>query len=239
MAGASHSALQMTYGSNYVVSFGTLQTDDVSRSTYTFTIPVGAANATKRCFYIAHWSEGGFHRAISASSVDGVASEGTDNSQEGHSGGLTGFGTSISSVAIPTSSGDVTLSITLSGNASGMSIFPIIVYNLENDAPSDTDFDEAAGTATDLSGSINMPEGGLVFLAYTGSTNTNATAVGLTGLTEVYDQTGPTDPGDGLPVRIAFGYALRQTADATFSLVVDLASNVGDAGNAYVAQTWV
>src|SRR5690349_20118800 len=103
-------ALFVTEGESVTID-ATPELQDGSASSYTFSIDAGAARSSRRIFLAIHWSDGGTHRTLSSSTINGVTA---NRFQEGHSGGATGFGCAIASALVPTGSGNVDVGLTFS-----------------------------------------------------------------------------------------------------------------------------
>lgn len=236
MSGSSHVALMMTYASGLALTLGPLQEDGSNSEGYNFNIAVGEADETKRVFIIIHWVESSSHVTFTQnnSDLDGETLELTE--QAGHSGGSTGFGIAITSVALPTSSGTVSLHVDFSGTVGGCAVYPIVVTGLNTSTFFDETSAENSVTAGDLGSTIDVPVGGFVIMGYTGSTNTGTTSVSFNGVTEQYDQ--GFDTGFTGTIRVAAGIQSAMQGETGRLIQVDLAGTVPDAGNAFVAQSW-
>jgi hypothetical protein len=230
MSGAAASGLQAT-----VVTIGSKQeTGSTLAADFNYTIDIASTNSSKRVFLVIHWTEGGTHRNIDDVDIDSVNATIGDGIQEGHSGGLTGFGVAIMHVPLPTQSGSVTAHVSFDGNVIGCAITPIVVTGLTETTAFDEAFDENSGTSTNLSANIAIPasddDDSIVIAAYTGSTGISDAAVSWSGVTEQYD-TGTLD------VRTSMGVAEALAQDAARAILLTM-SGEPDSGNAIVVQSW-
>lgn len=188
---------------------------------------IGDAAADRRVFLAVHWVEGSTHRTISSATIGGVSA--TIHIQEGHSGGVTGFGVAIISAIVPTGT-TATVVVNFSGNKTDTTIGGIRVTGLSNSSPHATAVDENEGTASSLAVSINVPEDGLLIGAYSSSTNATLRAVTWGGVTEEYDQS-----SGGIRVSMGWDYELSEETGRSVSASI---SSIGDSGNALVVVSW-
>jgi hypothetical protein len=147
------------------------------------TVDLGPASAKKVLLGI-HWTGGGTNRTLSSVTVDGDAT--TIIEQDSHTGGSTSVG--AAAVIISTAKDDVDVVCTFSGGlGAGITVALSVRYST-NIGTSEYAKTEVQGlNDTSVSGTIDIPPGGLLWLVATGSTNTDSYGMAFTGATEDYD----------------------------------------------------
>jgi hypothetical protein len=233
MSGASHAALLMTYGAH--IDIGTIyveaqQQSVVNASSYNFTIDGHDAQSNRRIFVPVHYIEGSAHETISSVTINGQAAT---VRQIGHNGGSTGLGVAIASAVVASTSGNMTVTVNLSGTVTTCIIGAVVTYGF---AASVHDFatDENAGSGTTLSVGVDVLEGGFVMAAYTGSTNMDDEDVVWSGVSEIYDfDTG--DSGDMGRASLGFSSGMSAQTNRTIQAIVDFTI---DSGNDMVVESW-
>lgn len=210
---------------------GTPQSDNTNLTTYTFTIDIGAAAATRRVFVGFHWIEGSAHRTFVDGSINSVGQD--TNSSSGHNGGVTGLGAGLMSALVPTGSGNVTVEIEMSGVCDSMAINHVVAYGMPDDTVRHaSDSDRTQGTASDLDCDVDTLAGGFVIGVYTGSTGIAGESVTWTGATEIYDAVAGNGRGS---------MAVLGNLNAAVGYDVDVDMDGGpqaDAGNDMVVESW-
>lgn len=189
----------------------------------------GDADASRRIFYSFHWLySGGTHRSISSATINGVTAA---IRQGGHSGGVSGFGAALLSALVPTTSGSMSASITMSGTISSSRGAPIITYGLSGSTPHDSGSDTSSSISTTVSDNVDVPANGLVIAVYSGSQNAT-NQVTWTGATQIYDQLIQSTGRASLAVSSGL-------SEETGRLIRAAKSNESDSGNHMVIETWV
>lgn len=223
MSGVSHSALMLSYGSAFEVSY-------LQRATSLTGFAIGDAASSRRILMLVHWREDEDHESLSSATIGGVSA--TIHMQGGHSGGSTGFGVAFISAVVPTGT-TATIVLNFSGTVSVESISGWRLVNASNSSPSDTASDSTAVEASTVSGNLDIPEGGAVFAGYSSSTGAMSNAVSWTGATEEYD----TGTGGG-GIRVSAAWSSGMSAESN-RLVRAAISSEGDAGNQLLVLSWV
>jgi hypothetical protein len=200
---------------------------DGGPNTATFnTVSFGAAAQGRRLFFTVHWQEGGTHRTLSSMTAGGTSV--TIHSQGGHSGGLTGFGVALCSVAKDAStSGAVVCSFSSTLGFTSCHVTCLRTVGLTNSSPHDTASDSSSATSTSLSTTIDVPANGLTIAAFTGSTFADKTG-SWSGVTEEFD-----DGGSGSS--LAWDYDMAVQTGRTISFTV---STEADSGNHMLVLSW-
>lgn len=187
-------------------------------------VTFGAAAASRRMVAVIHWREGGTHETLTGATIGGVGA--TVHIQTGHSGGVTGFGVAIISAVVPTGTSGA-VNCTFSGTVSNVSCGVYRLTSLDSGTPTDTAFEQSAGTTTSLSQTITVAAEGIVIAGFTGSTNATS-SVGWGGVTEQYDD------HDG--VHRSSGFASELSAQNRV-----ISANVtpqANSGNGMVVASW-
>lgn len=197
----------------------------------TFSYDVGDAHPDTRLFIIVHWAEnGGTHRTLSTVTVDGNNAPIIE--QNGHTGGVTGFGVAIASLMFA-EGGTQDVVCNWSGDISNSGIAVIRAVGLVNSSATDTEEDFTSTTSGSLSVALDIPAHGLTIAAFTSSTNAADNAVTWGGVTEEYDIV-----LDGLSqVRASMAWNYDMTLQVGRTISVSVASEA-DSGNGMVATSW-
>jgi hypothetical protein len=204
------------------------QEDHTDTNSYTFSIDGGAAQDDRRIWVMIHWEETDPHKTISSVTINGVSASGT---QRGHSGGSTGLGAGVYSAVVPTGDGSMNAVVNFSLPARACALDSVVGYGFSTSAH-EVLTAENAGTADDLSVSIDTAAGGIIVAAFTGSTNTAEDRVTWTGATELYDAdfeifgiggsySGAVQTGTSSASNVTVGITVATQADAGNDLVVE------------------
>jgi hypothetical protein len=222
LAGLGGSVREFSY-----IGISSADSIDTGTEIATFnTVSFGAAATGRRLFFSVHWQEGGTHRTISSVTVGGTSA--TVHSQGGHSGGLTGFGVALCSVAKDASaSGTVLVTFSSALGVSSCHLTCIRAVGLVNSSPHDTASDSSALTSTSLSTTIDVPEDGLLIAAFTGSSFADKTGT-WSGVTEEFDNGGS---GSSL----AWDYDMAAQSGRTIEFIV---ATEADSGNHMLVLSW-
>lgn len=179
MPGAAHSALLMTYG-GLVATFDGEFAPDSGDSTYN-NVPTSRGPIK---IIATHWYGGATDRNNSSCTVNGQSA--TRLVHDNHSGGITSLGCAIWIVDLGVDTTEIDVVLGWSGAIGNSHIGVFSVVGLDTIIPTDTL--EVRGTNdTSISGTIDIPAGGFLIVAGTGSTNTDPYDMVLTGATQVYD----------------------------------------------------
>lgn len=187
-------------------------------------VDFGGAVTGRRLFHSIHWQEGGTHANLTSVTVGGTSA--TIHSQGGHSGGGTGFGVALVSVAKDAdASGAVVCNF--DGLVNSASCTSIRAVGLADSSPFDTAQDSSSGTSTSLSTTIDVPENGLTIAAFTGSTLADKTGT-WSGVDEEFDN---GTNGSSL----AWDHDMAEQSGRTVSFTVTTETN---SGNHMLVLSW-
>ncbi|RWI45976.1 MAG: hypothetical protein E5X38_30590 [Mesorhizobium sp.] len=153
-------------------SIGALQSDTVSRTTYTFTVDIGAADDARAMHFLCTTTATGASTSFSSGTIAGASLANSIDLQVSVSY------CTILSARVPASagSGNQTLSITLSSAATYFTVFPYRSMMLNSLTPVAT----LTSSANPGTGAINVSERGLLFAtARQGNTTCTYTWAGV------------------------------------------------------------
>lgn len=196
----------------------------------TFSIDGSIAQADRRIFIPIQWTTGVTHRTISSVTINGVSAT---VRQASHHGGASGLGAAIASAVVPTDNDAMDVVVNFTGGVFDVTIDSIITYGLASSV-SDFATDENQGTATDLTGTVDVPANGFILASYAGSRNAAGAAVAWLNIdTEIYD----VNSGGAEAGRASAAVTTSETEQLGLTITADI-TNQADAGNDLVVEVW-